>query len=73
MCTALAPKVGYDKAAEIAKEAYATGKTVRQVALDKKSFRKRTGNPIGRPRHDRARHDPRRGGRITSGSSGYIF
>lgn len=36
MCTALAPKVGYDKAAEIAKEAYATGKTVRQVALDKK-------------------------------------
>ena len=36
MCTALAPKVGYDKAAEIAKEAYATGKTVRQVALAKK-------------------------------------
>lgn len=36
MCTALAPKVGYDKAAEIAKEAYATGKTVRQVTLDKK-------------------------------------
>jgi fumarate hydratase class II len=36
MCTALAPKVGYDKAAEIAKEAYATGKTVRQVALDMK-------------------------------------
>jgi fumarate hydratase class II len=36
MCTALAPKVGYDKAAEIAKEAYASGKTVRQVALEKK-------------------------------------
>ncbi|MBK6881055.1 MAG: class II fumarate hydratase [Elusimicrobia bacterium] len=36
MCTALAPKLGYDKAAEIAKEAYATGKTVRQVALEKK-------------------------------------
>ncbi len=36
MCTALAPKIGYDKAAEIAKEAYATGKTVRQVALEKK-------------------------------------
>lgn len=36
MCTALAPKVGYDKAAEIAKEAYATGKTVRQVVLEKK-------------------------------------
>jgi fumarate hydratase class II len=36
MCTALAPKLGYDKAAEVAKEAYATGKTVRQVALEKK-------------------------------------
>ena len=31
MCTALAPRIGYDAAAEIAKEAYATGKTVRQV------------------------------------------
>ena len=32
MCTTLAPIIGYDKAAAIAKEAYATGKTVRQVA-----------------------------------------
>ena len=36
MCTALAPKLGYDKAAEVAKEAYASGKTVRQVVLEKK-------------------------------------
>ncbi len=36
MCTALAPEIGYDAAAEIAKEAYRTGKTVRQVALEKK-------------------------------------
>lgn len=36
MCTALAPKIGYDRAAEVAKESFATGKTVRQVALDKK-------------------------------------
>jgi fumarate hydratase class II len=36
MCTSLAPKLGYDKAAAIAKEAYKTGKTVRQVATDQK-------------------------------------
>ena len=33
MCTALAPVIGYDKAAEIAKKAYESGKTVREVAL----------------------------------------
>ena len=33
MCTALAPEIGYDAAAQIAKEAYRTGKTVREVAL----------------------------------------
>lgn len=36
MCTSLAPKIGYDAAAAIAKEAYASGKTVRQVARAKK-------------------------------------
>jgi fumarate hydratase class II len=36
MCTSLAPIIGYDAAAAIAKEAAATGKTVRQVALEKK-------------------------------------
>ncbi len=36
MCTSLAPRIGYDQAAAIAKEAYASGKTVRQVALEKK-------------------------------------
>jgi len=36
MCTSLAPVIGYDSAAKIAKEAYETGKTVRQVALEKK-------------------------------------
>ncbi|HZV36660.1 MAG TPA: class II fumarate hydratase [Verrucomicrobiae bacterium] len=34
MCTALAPVIGYDKAAKIAKIAYDTGKTIRQVALE---------------------------------------
>ncbi|MBP7933425.1 MAG: class II fumarate hydratase [Phycisphaerae bacterium] len=35
MCTSLAPAIGYDQAAAIAKEASATGQTVRQVALAK--------------------------------------
>jgi fumarate hydratase class II len=35
MVTALAPKIGYDKAAEIAKEAFATGRTVRELAVEK--------------------------------------
>ncbi len=36
MCTSLAPVLGYDKAAAIAKQAFAEGKTVRQVALELK-------------------------------------
>ena len=36
MCTALAPEIGYDAAAAIAKESYKTGKTVRQIAREKK-------------------------------------
>jgi fumarate hydratase class II len=35
LATALAPHVGYDRAAEIAKEADRTGRTVREVALEK--------------------------------------
>jgi len=33
MITALSPEIGYDAAAEIAKEAYETGKTIREVCL----------------------------------------
>lgn len=36
MCTSLAPAIGYDAAAGIAKEAYKTGKTIRQIAYEKK-------------------------------------
>jgi fumarate hydratase class II len=36
MCTSLAPLIGYDRAAEIAKESMKGGKTVRQVAAEKK-------------------------------------
>ena len=34
LCTALAPVVGYDRAASIAKTAYETGRTVREVVLE---------------------------------------
>jgi fumarate hydratase class II len=37
MCTSLAPIIGYDKAAELAKESFKTGKTVRQLATEKKT------------------------------------
>ncbi len=36
MCTTLSPVIGYEEAAAIAKEAYTTGKMVREVALEKK-------------------------------------
>ncbi len=36
MCTSLAPLIGYDAAAALAKEAAATGKTVREIALERK-------------------------------------
>ena len=35
LCTPLAPVIGYDKAAEIAKIAYATRRTIREVAQEK--------------------------------------
>jgi fumarate hydratase class II len=35
MATALVPEIGYEKAADIAKEAYANGRTVRDVAREK--------------------------------------
>lgn len=36
ICTALAPKIGYDLAADLAKEAFKTGKPLRQVAKERK-------------------------------------
>jgi len=38
MCTSLAPLIGYDRAAAIAKEAFRTGKTVREVAREQKAL-----------------------------------
>jgi fumarate hydratase class II len=40
MCTALAPEVGYDEAAHIAHIAFETGRTVREVALEKTTLSK---------------------------------
>ena len=34
MCTALAPRIGYDNAAAIAKAAYREGKTIREIAME---------------------------------------
>jgi fumarate hydratase class II len=36
MVTSLAPRIGYDRAAEIAKESASTGKTVREICLAQK-------------------------------------
>ncbi|HAU36729.1 MAG TPA: aspartate ammonia-lyase, partial [Phycisphaerales bacterium] len=36
MVTALAPRLGYDRAAEVAKQAQAEGKTIREICLEKK-------------------------------------
>ena len=35
LCTALVPRIGYDSAAAIAKEASASGRTVREVARER--------------------------------------
>ncbi|TKB33839.1 MAG: class II fumarate hydratase [Nitrospira sp.] len=36
MCTALAPEIGYEAAAKLAKDAYKSGKTVREMAKEQK-------------------------------------
>ena len=52
MCTSLAPLIGYDKAADVAKENFKTGKTVRQVAIEKEADRPRPhSNKALDPKH----------------------
>ena len=36
MCTSLAPEIGYDAAAKLAKQAFVEGKTIRQLALEQR-------------------------------------
>ena len=50
MCTALAPEIGYDAAAQIAKESFATGKTVRQIAREHKVLPEERLNELLDPR-----------------------
>jgi fumarate hydratase class II len=49
MCTSLAPIIGYDNAAAIAKEAFASGKTVREVAMEKKVLPEKELNKVLEP------------------------
>ena len=44
MCTSLNPLIGYEKAAELAKEAFATGKTIRELCREKKILPEETLN-----------------------------
>src|SRR3954470_11731136 len=50
MCTALAPVIGYDKAAALAKEAYSTGRTVREVAREKSGLPEEKMNALLDPK-----------------------
>jgi fumarate hydratase, class II len=50
MCTSLAPVIGYDRAAAIAKKAHTTGKTVRQVAMEEKVLPEEKLNELLNPR-----------------------
>ena len=50
MCTALAPEIGYEAAAKLAKDAYKSGKTVREVAKDQKVLSDKRLNELLDPR-----------------------
>jgi aspartate ammonia-lyase len=50
IATALNPVIGYSAAAEIAKEAYRTGKTVKQVVIEKGILKKREADRLLDPR-----------------------
>jgi len=50
MGTALAPEIGYDRAAALVKEAYATGRTVREVAREQSGLSEERLNALLDPR-----------------------
>ncbi|HZR16160.1 MAG TPA: class II fumarate hydratase [Verrucomicrobiae bacterium] len=50
VCTALAPVIGYDQAAQIAKRAYESGRTVREVALESAGLDRQTLDRLLDPR-----------------------
>lgn len=49
LVTALSPYIGYEEASELAREAMETGKTIRQLALDKKLFNEKQLEAIMTP------------------------
>jgi fumarate hydratase, class II len=51
MCTVLAPEIGYERAAAIAKEAYRSGRTVREVAREISGIPEDRLNRLLDPRH----------------------
>ena len=55
LATALAPVIGYDEAAKLAKEAFKTGRTIRELALERGHGPGRAGPPARSGRDDRAR------------------
>jgi fumarate hydratase class II len=50
MCTVLAPVIGYEQAAAIAKEAHRAGRTVREVAREKSGIPEERLNELLDPR-----------------------
>ena len=59
MTTALAPIIGYDKAAHIAKTAYESGRTVREVAIEISGLDRQTLDRLLNPR---SQTEPGQGG-----------
>ncbi len=55
LATALAPVIGYDEAAKLAKEAFKSGRTIRELALERGMVRGRPRPAAGSGRDDRAR------------------
>ena len=51
MCTSLAPIIGYDAAAEIAYEAFKTGKNIREVVLEKNILDKKIIDKVLNPKN----------------------
>ena len=65
LATALAPVIGYDEAAKMAKEAFKTGRTIRELALER-GMDAGAARRAARPgRHDRAGARRRRGRRLS--------
>ncbi len=60
LVTGLVPVVGYDRAAEIAKEAHRTGKTIREVAREQKILPEEELDRLLDPRHQTGGKLPKR-------------